>query len=120
MTRFNLNQKRFRPVSNSKKGEVNEATSFDYTEYNGIIRATYQGGTIQSGHILAQWQNENRMSMLYHCLTKDNELKAGKAMAVLRKDADGLIEMDLTWEWLGNNGEKGQSKYKEISRSTVL
>lgn len=120
MTTFNLNQKRFRPVANSKEGEVNETTIFDYTEYNGIIRATYQGGTIQSGHILAQWQSDNRISMLYHCLTTANQLKAGKAIAILSKGSDGLMEMDLVWEWLEEGAGKGLSKYKEISRSAVL
>lgn len=120
MATFNLNQKRFHPLSNSQHGTVNSHTIFDYTEYNGIVRATYQGGTILSGHILAQWQDDSCLKMLYHCLTIDQELKAGQATAQLSRTEDGLVCMDLEWEWLGESEGKGVSHYVEISRKAVL
>lgn len=120
MATFNLNQKRFHPLSNSQLGTVNSNTIFDYTEYNGIVRATYHGGTILSGHILAQWQGDSCLKMLYHCLTIDQELKAGQATARLSRTKDGLIHMDLEWEWLGDNKGTGVSHYIEISRKADL
>ena len=52
--------------------------------------------------------------MLYQCLTVDNELKAGKALAKIRLTENGKIKLTLDWEWLDEENAKGRSEYLEI------
>ncbi|MNR53519.1 hypothetical protein D3C85_1735490 [compost metagenome] len=52
--------------------------------------------------------------MLYQCLTTDNELKAGKAIAQITLTENGKIKLSLDWEWLNNGNEKGKSEYVEV------
>jgi hypothetical protein len=51
--------------------------------------------------------------MLYQCLTTDNELKAGKALAKISLTNTGKMSLHLNWEWLTNGNEKGTSEYIE-------
>ena len=54
------------------------------------------------------------MNMLYQCLTTDNQLKAGKALAKITRTGNEKMKLSLNWEWLTNNNEKGNSEYIEI------
>jgi len=52
--------------------------------------------------------------MLYQCMTNDNQLKAGKAIADISITTDRKIKLRLDWEWLTNGKEVGKSEYIEI------
>lgn len=52
--------------------------------------------------------------MLYQCLTTDNQLKAGKALAQIVILQNGKMKLSLNWEWLTDGNEKGTSEYIEI------
>ena len=48
--------------------------------------------------------------MLYQCLTTENELKSGKAIAEISFTENQKIKLKLNWEWLGDKNEKGISE----------
>lgn len=52
--------------------------------------------------------------MLYQCMTHDNQLKAGKALAKITPHYNGKLKLSLNWEWLHKKGDKGQSEYIEL------
>jgi len=52
--------------------------------------------------------------MLYQCITTDNELKAGKAIAQISVSENEKIKLKLNWEWLNNGNDKETSEYVEI------
>ncbi len=112
MSKFNLNNKTFLLVDNSANGEVNSETVFKYTQENTLITADYSGGSISYGKIIGHL-NGDTINMLYQCLTINNELKAGKAIAKLSIAANNKIHMKLDWEWLDSDHEKGTSEYIE-------
>ena len=80
MNKFNFNNKSFYLVENSKSGKVNSDTVFNYQQKENIVTADYYGGTIKYGKIIATLDNDI-LHMLYQCVTSENELKAGKAVA---------------------------------------
>jgi len=80
MTTFNFNNKTFSLIENSENGKVNPDTIFEYKQHSNLVTADYYGGSIKYGKIIARL-NEDRLDMLYQCLTIDDELKAGKALA---------------------------------------
>ena len=113
MPKFNFNNKKFVLIQNSESGQVNQETVFNYKQDGDLVSADYFGGTIRYGKIIAILEDDE-LNMLYQCLTTNNELKAGKALAKLSLTVTGKIKMSLQWEWLGDGNEKGTSEYIEI------
>jgi hypothetical protein len=113
METFDLNNKTFVLLQNSENGEVNADTIFKYNQEGNLVTADYYGGTIRYGKIIGDLQGD-RMDMLYQCITTDNELKAGKALAHLSLTDDGKIKMKLDWMWLTNDNNRGVSEYVEV------
>lgn len=112
MKSFNLNNRTFILMDNSKCGKVDDQTIFKYRQKNNLVTADYSGGSIQEGRIVAQFRN-NRLHMLYNCITSDNELKAGKAMADVTRSREGKLILSLNWAWL-ETSKTGRSTYIEI------
>lgn len=112
MTPFDFNNKIFYAVQNSENGTVNSDTIFEYKQDGNLVTADYHGGTIRYGKIIAELRDD-KLHMLYQCLTTEGELKAGKAIAdvslVKRK-----LNLKLNWEWLDTEEKKGTSEYIEI------
>src|SRR5690606_16105124 len=104
---------RFALIQNSDSGQVNSETVFEYKQEGNLVTADYFGGTIRYGKIIAVLKDDE-LIMLYQCLTTDNELKAGKAIAKISVTDIGKMTLNLNWEWLTNGNEKGTSEYIEI------
>lgn len=113
MNKFNFDNKRFALIQNSESGQVNSETVFEYKQQDNLVTADYYGGTIKYGKIIADLK-DNELNMLYQCLTTDNQLKAGKAIAKISLSDNGKIKLNLHWEWLTNGNETGNSEYVEI------
>jgi hypothetical protein len=92
---------------------VQADTIFRYKQNDNLVTADYFGGSIKYGKIIAVL-HENKLDMLYQCLTVDNELKAGKAIAQISLTEAGQIKLKLDWEWLTNGNGKGTSEYLEL------
>lgn len=112
MHTIDFNNKTFSLVDNSKNGEVGTSTIFEYHQEGNLVTADYHGGNIRYGKIIAKLRNEE-LHMLYQCMTTDDELKAGKAIAKIDFSENNKIKLKLNWEWLGDNHEKGTSEYIE-------
>ncbi len=113
MSKFNFKNKKFALIQNSENGQVNTETVFNYNQEDNLVTADYFGGTIKYGKIIATLKDDE-LNMLYQCLTTDNQLKAGKALAQITLTENGKIKLSLNWEWLANGNEKGKSEYIEI------
>lgn len=112
MNEINFNNKTFSLVVNSENGQVNNETIFKYQQDGDLVTADYYGGSILYGKIIAKIKN-HQLEMLYQCLTKHHELKAGKAIAEIDVTEQKKIRLKLNWEWLGDKNEKGYSEYIE-------
>lgn len=112
MTEFDFNNKTFLLLENSKNGKANSKTIFKYKQEGDLITADYFGGSIKYGKIIGHL-NINNLNMLYQCITEDNELKAGKAIAAVSLSSNNKIKLKLRWEWLGDEKGNGVSEYIE-------
>lgn len=113
MEEFNLNNKQFVLLQNSDTGEVDKETIFSYQQKGNLVTADYSGGTIIYGKIIAHLEGD-QLNMLYQCYTNTNELKAGKAIALISETKEGKLTLSLDWEWLNGTKEKGESCYIEV------
>lgn len=112
MSEFNFNNKIFSLLVNSENGTVNSETIFKYKQEGNLVTADYYGGSIKYGKIIANLNN-NSLDMLYQCITTENELKAGKAVAEISLTKDNKLKLKLNWEWLGRKNGIGISEYIE-------
>jgi hypothetical protein len=109
---INFNNKRFALLENSEHGKVDASTIFEYKQEGDVVTAEYFGGTIKYGKIIAILHDQ-QLNMLYQCITVDNELKAGKAVADISFMEKNKLKLSLHWEWLGHKKETGTSVYIE-------
>ena len=109
---YKLKNKTFTLLENSENGAASNQTIFKYQQDGNLVTADYFGGSIRYGKIIAQLKT-NQLHMLYQCLTIDDELKAGKAIADISLDKNGKIMLKLHWEWLNKKEIKGTSFYIE-------
>lgn len=112
MTKFNFHNKTFYLIDNSESGKVNADTIFKYKQRENVVTADYFGGTIKYGKIIATLDNDI-LNMIYQCVTTENELKAGKAIAKISLTKENKILLKLDWQWLNGDKEKGVSEYLE-------
>lgn len=113
MTDINFNDKRFVLVDNAKNGAVTSATIFEYKQDGDLVTADYHGGIINYGKIIARIEGE-KLIMLYQCITKENEMKAGKAIAEISLTDNDKIKLTLDWQWLTDDMTTGTSEYIEL------
>ena len=113
MKNLSFNNKKFVLVQNSKTGKVNSETLFFYKQERDLVTADYQGGTVRYGKIIALLEND-KLDMLYQCVTDEGQLKAGKALATLSFTESQKIRLKLNWEWITGEISRGNSEYIEI------
>ncbi len=112
MQQFDFNNKTFSLIENSEKGKVNSDTIFKYKQDGDVVTADYYGGSVKYGKIIAHLKDDE-LDMLYQCITTENELKAGKAIAKISLTKDHKIKLVLNWQWLNKEQETGVSEYIE-------
>jgi hypothetical protein len=111
--KINFNNKKFVLLENSKTGKVNSETLFKFKQSDDVVTADYFGGTIKYGKIIAHF-TEKKLTLLYQCITQENELKAGKAIAEISLTEKDKIKLKLDWQWLTHDQSTGKSEYLEI------
>jgi hypothetical protein len=111
--KINFNNKTFALLQNTEGGQVNAETVFKYKQKGNLVTADYAGGSVIYGKIIAYLEGDT-LNMLYQCLTTDNQLKAGKALAKITKTTTDKIKLSLEWEWLNDSKTKGHSEYIEF------
>jgi hypothetical protein len=111
--KINFNNKKFVLLENSKTGKVNSETLFKFKQSDDVVTADYFGGTIKYGEIIAHF-TEKKLTLLYQCITQENELKAGKAIAEISLTEKDKIKLKLDWQWLTHDQSTGKSEYLEI------
>jgi len=116
---LSLDNRIFVPIENSESGVVDVRTEFHFSQTGTRFQAIYAGGEIQSGNIIGHFTGEQSGKMLYHCETQDGVLKAGRADATFEEDEKGKLIMFLNWEWVFGADGAGQSKYVELSETTL-
>lgn len=114
--RFSLDNRVFVPVDNSTGGIVDTRTRFHFWQEGSAFYADYFGGDVHEGHIIGHFTSARTGQMLYHCMTVEKALKAGKANAQFHLSEDGCVSMLLNWEWISGGAESGQSRYEEITK----
>ena len=110
---MNLNNKKFITTEN-KNGLSSNETIFHYFQDDVLITGKYKGGEIKEGFIVGKQVEDNKIELLYQCLTTKGELRAGRSAGTVSKNKEGKLKLEFDWSWLNGDLSSGKSEYVEI------
>ena len=111
---LNYDNRRFISVCNSANGEVSAATVFEYHQDGALLWATYSGGSIVFGTLLAKVDEQDCLDMRYQHLNTAGELMTGRCHSRPEVLPDGRLRLYEQWQWTSGDGSAGTSVIEEL------
>ena len=115
---MNLSNKHFELVENSD-GHASAKTIMKFSGHAEPFLGTYIGPNTVHGQVIVRTSATGITEMLYHALTSDGELVAGRAQVTLREEDNQPAVMQLNWQWLTGSLKSGISIWHEITIKDV-
>lgn len=105
----------FRSVSNSDGGDVGSETIFEYHQDGELVWATYSGGAVRFGTLVALADAAGNLDMRYQHISSDGSIRTGRCRSRPALLPDGRLRLHETWEWTGGKQGRGYSVVEEIA-----
>lgn len=106
--------RRFRSVENSASGEVGPETIFNYRQDGDVVSATYEGGGVRSGVLIATSDGEGNLDARYGHVNASGGLMTGECRTKPEALPDGRLRLHEEWRWTSGDGSSGRSVVEEI------
>lgn len=110
----NFGGRRFRSVENSASGEVSPETVFAYSQDGDVVSATYGGGGVRSGVLIAKVDNQSNLDARYAHVNASGGLMTGECRTTPEVLPDGRLRLHEEWRWTSGDGSSGRSVVEEI------
>lgn len=114
MTDIDYDGRVFCSVSNAAGGDVGSATRFQYHQTGRFVWATYAGGAVAFGTLLATVCDDGCLDMRYQHVTTAGERKAGRCRSTPDLLPDGRVRLRERWEWTEGGVGSGESVVEEV------
>ena len=114
MTPPQLTGRTFHAVSNSSHGQSGPATEMRFTSDDEYATATYAGGGVRLGQVLARRTDDDALDVHYHGGSASGEIRAGHGRATFAADQQGRLRMFIEWQWLSGDHTTGHSEWVEV------
>lgn len=111
---MNYEGKVFRAVANSSTGEVDAETRFHYRQQGSVVWATYQGGGVCWGTLIATVDARGHLDMRYQHVSADGSLKTGVCRSTPERLPDGRLRLHESWRWTSGGEGSGTSTIEEV------
>jgi hypothetical protein len=98
-------------VADSGGGVATTETTFRYAEEDGVVTASYEGGTIRCGFLIGTRSGDS-LDFRYVQLHTDGSTATGHCVTELELLTDGRIRLNEAWEWESRPG-RGRSVAEE-------
>ncbi|APG24357.1 n-acetylglutamate synthase [Syntrophotalea acetylenica] len=116
MRDINYNDRLFRSVENSDTGEVDQSTIFHYHQKEDVVWASYEGGSIRFGTLIAKVQPDGCLDMRYSHINQHGQIMTGNCWSQPEVLADGRLRLVENWQWTCGDYTKGHSTIEEVLR----
>ncbi|MDQ3803204.1 MAG: n-acetylglutamate synthase [Acidobacteriota bacterium] len=114
-TSFNLNDRHFILAGNSAAGDAPAGTArFHFRQEGDAVWATYQGGAIVLGLLLARADERGELDVRFQQLTAAGELKTGRGLSRVEVLPDARLRLRETWEFTSGATGGGEAVFEEI------
>lgn len=114
MPSIDYNDRRFVSRANTENGEVSAETVFHYRQEGGVVWATYAGGGIRFGTLLAQADADGGLDMRYQHVNAEGEWRSGICRSTPEILPDGRVRLHERWRWTSGDGSSGESIIEEM------
>ncbi|HEX8141346.1 MAG TPA: hypothetical protein VF553_02045 [Pyrinomonadaceae bacterium] len=114
MKGINYNGRFFAPVANTENGEVDSSTLFHYYQEGEIVWATYEGGDVRFGTLIAKVDEAGCLDMRYSHVNRDGQLMTGRCKSVPELLPDGRLRLRENWQWTSGDCSSGESIVEEV------
>jgi len=104
----------FISAANTPNGDCNIETRFRYRQDGARVWATYDGGRVQFGSLVAIGDPHGRLDMRYHHVDATGQLRTGKCKATPEVLPDGRLRLHEDWQWTNGDLSEGHSVVEEI------
>jgi hypothetical protein len=111
---FSFDNRLFVCSANSPNGACDVETRFHYRQDGARVWATYQGGHVQFGSLVAISDQGGRLDMRYHHVDTAGLLSTGVCQATPEVLPDGRLRLYETWQWTNRDRSSGTSIVDEI------
>ena len=111
----------FTSVANSANGEVDATTRFHYRQEgdlasgNAVVWATYAGGGVTFGTLVAKAAPDGSLDMRYSHVNRDGKLMTGLCRSTPERLPDGRIRLHERWQWTSGDGSSGESVVEQVN-----
>ncbi len=106
--------RRLRSVENSASGEVGPETVFVYRQDGDVVSATYEGGGVRSGVLIATADGGGNLDARYAHVNEAGDLMTGECRTTPEVLPDGRLRLHEEWRWTSGDGSSGRSVVEEI------
>lgn len=111
---INYDGRRFRGIENSDTGEVSHRTTFHYRQKDDLVWATYEGGSIRLGTLVATVGEDGSLDMRYNHVSVDGALCTGTCRSQPEVLPDGRVRLYEAWIWTSGREGSGTSVVEEF------
>lgn len=112
---IDFDDRTFSSITNSESGDVGSDTTFHYHQQGDIVWATYQGGAVAFGTLVARVLKDGSLDMRYQHVTSDGAIKTGKCHSRPEILVDGRIRLHEQWQWTEGGTQMGESIIEEVA-----
>jgi hypothetical protein len=105
----------FRSLENSAGSDVDGGTTFHYRQEGEVVWATYAGGAVRFGTLLARADAAGNLDMRYQHLASDGSFKTGRCQSRPERLADGRLRVHERWQWTDGAQGEGVSVIEEVA-----
>ena len=101
-------------MSNSDGGDVGGETLFHYHQRDDVVWATYSGGLVRFGTLVATMDPDGSLDMRYQHVSIDGSFKSGRCRSRPERMSDGRLRLHEEWQWTDGASGHGQSIVEEV------
>lgn len=114
MNRINYHNRYFVSASNTVNGDVDAQTIFHYRQESDIVWATYEGGEVIFGTLIARVNQDDSLDMRYQHINKQGEIMTGRCFSTPEILPDNRIRLYEKWQWTSGDLSQGESIIEEV------
>ena len=104
----------FRMVANAPTGNATVDTVFHYHQNGNVVWATYEGGGVLFGTLVALADEQGRLDMRYQHVSRGGELMTGVCRSQPELLPDGRLRVYQDWKWTCGDRSTGTSIVEEL------
>ncbi|HEV2691086.1 MAG TPA: DUF3291 domain-containing protein [Bryobacteraceae bacterium] len=105
----------FLAAANTPNGDCDAQTRFRYRQHGPRVWATYDGGQVRFGSVVAIPGRNGRLDMRYHHVDHSGRFRTGKCTATPEVLPDGRLRLHEEWQWTNGDLSVGRSVIEELA-----